>query len=79
MPIEISGTRFHTSGEAAHVAGVTRQTLWRWRSQNLVPTGRHYRGKTVIYTDEEVSAIVEFSHRVEAIEGNTSGQLNLHL
>ncbi len=49
------------------MAGVTRQTLWRWRQDGKVPAGRKYRDKQVVFTSAESEQIREYAQRLEPI------------
>ena len=65
MPVLVSGTPFYTVSEVAEIAGVSRQSLWRWRRADLVPSGRRYRGRELLYTREEIEAVYAHAHRLE--------------
>lgn len=65
MPVEISGKRFFTVTDLTEIVGVTRQTIWRWRRDGRVPTGRRYRGQNIVFTREEVEEIYAHAHRLE--------------
>ena len=56
---------------------VTRQTLWRWRQDGKVPPGHKYRGRHVIYTPAEFSAIEQFANRIDPIEPSDKVQRDL--
>lgn len=62
--VRVSGRDYVHAEEAARLAGVTRQTLWRWRRDQKVPAGWVYRDKQVLYTAEEVAAITQYAHRI---------------
>jgi predicted DNA-binding transcriptional regulator AlpA len=64
----IDGVRYFTAAHVARVAGVTRQTLWRWRQDGKVPPGLKYRDKQVVFTGAEVEQVREYAHRLEPIE-----------
>lgn len=65
MPVEISGKRFFTVSDVAEIVEVTRQTIWRWRRDGQVPSGRRYRGQKVVFTRGEVEEIYAHAHRLE--------------
>ena len=65
VPILVSGTHFYTATDTTELVGVSRQSLWRWRRESLVPCGRRYRGRELLYTREEVEAIYAYAHRLE--------------
>lgn len=64
MPIEIEGVEYFTSADIQRTTGIVRQTLWRWRRAGVVPEGRRYRNKTIVFTRAEVEAIREYSNRL---------------
>ena len=65
MPVEISGKRFFTVTDVAEIADVTRQSIWRWRRDGVVPNGRRYQGQKVVFTREEVEKIYAHAYRLE--------------
>lgn len=67
LGLVIDGVSYFTAAEVARVAGVTRQTLWRWRQDGKVPSGRKYRDKQVVFTQAESELIREYAHRLEPI------------
>jgi len=68
MPVEINGREYLQVTEVAESVGVTRQTLWRWRRDGVIPMGRKYRGRQIIYTPSEVEVIRLFAERIEPID-----------
>jgi len=77
MPIHIEGLEFLTAEEVAHSLGVSRQTLWRWRKQGEVPAGRRYRGRQVVFSEEDVESIREYANRLEPAENGFQRQMSL--
>lgn len=69
----IDGTRYFTAADVVRAAGVSRQTLWRWRQDGKVPAGRKYRDKQVVFTSAELEQICEYAHRLGPIETEVSG------
>ena len=65
MPIELEGSTFYTLNEVADMVGVSRQTIWRWRKSGKVPSGSRYRGKELLFTQDEVGEISNYAHRLE--------------
>jgi predicted DNA-binding transcriptional regulator AlpA len=63
--------------EVAESIGVSRVTLWRWRSDGKIPQGHRLRGRQVIFTRGEAEAIRDFALRVEPIAGEPAEQLPL--
>ena len=79
VPFFVSGTPFYTATEATEIVGVSRQSLWRWRRDSLVPCGRRYRGRELLYTRDEVEAIYAHAHRLERADAAERLALQLDL
>jgi len=78
MPIQIEGTEYLNVLEVAEDVGVSRQTLWRWRKDGLIPQGNRFRGRKILFSPAEVEAVREFAFRVEPIhEEEKSPQVSL--
>lgn len=77
MPVQVNGTEYLSVTETAKKVGVSRQTLWRWRSEGNVPQGQLYRGKQVLFSPEDVAVIEEYANRLEPIERVVANQLGL--
>ena len=79
--LSIEGVAYFTAAQAARIAGVSRQTLWRWRQDGKVPTGRRYRDKQILFTSTEVERIRDYANRLEPLEPTklpqSTGQLRL--
>lgn len=61
----IEGVQYYTTEEVAAAAGVSRQTLWRWRKAGQVPQGHTFRTRGVLFSQGERDRIVAFANRVE--------------
>lgn len=57
MPTEIDGSIFYSCTEVASACGVSRQTIWRWRQDGLIPIGRARRGRSVVFSQTELEYI----------------------
>ena len=77
MPTIVNEVSYLTASELLDQLDITRQTLWRWRQEGKIPAGHRYRGRQVIFSEEEVEVIKEFANRIEPIEGSVGGQMNL--
>ncbi len=77
MPIDVNGTAYYTADDIFRDIGVVRQTLWRWRLAGIIPLGRRYRGKRVVFTREEVEMIRNYANRLEPVELPEAVQLRL--
>ena len=67
--VQINGTAYVSVAELANCLGVSRQTLWRWRQDGLIPQGRKFRGRWVLFTLDEAHRICEYANRLEPIDG----------
>lgn len=77
MSISIEGVKYFTAADIHRELGVIRQTLWRWRKARMIPQGRRYRGRQVVFTREEVEAIRDYSNRLEPAQATQANQLKL--
>lgn len=79
--LSIEGITYFTAAQVARAAGVTRQTLWRWRQEGKVPTGRRYRDKQILFTSTELDRIRDYANRLVPLEPTNptqpAGQLRL--
>ena len=65
MAFSLGEITYFTAEEVAKQVGVSRQTLWRWRRCGQIPQGQRYRGRRLVFSEEELRAILEFGHRIE--------------
>ncbi len=72
MAVELNGEVYLCVSEVAERLGVSRQTLWRWRTEGEIPTGHRYRGGQVVFSIPEVEKIEAFAHRLEPITVGSS-------
>lgn len=77
MPIEIDGVAYYSASEVAQEAGVSRQSLWRWRQEEKVPLGRRYRDRQILFTAEEREQVKEYARRLEPAEPASARQFGL--
>jgi predicted DNA-binding transcriptional regulator AlpA len=75
--LEIEGTRYFSGADVTREAGISRQTLWRWRQEGKIPQGHRYRDGRVLFTQTELDAIRDFANRIEPINEASAGQLKL--
>ena len=66
MPAEIDGSIFYSCTDVAFACGVSRQTIWRWRQDGLIPIGRSRRGRSVVFSSTELEYIRAHAGKVEA-------------
>ena len=77
MPTTIQENEFFSVGEVLELIGVDRTTLWRWKREGKVPSGRRFRGNQILFTAEEVKKIEEYAFRLEPIHIPNPEQLRL--
>lgn len=76
--IEINGVRYYTSADVVAEAGVSRQTLYRWRRNGAVPAGHTHRGNRLLFSQSELDRILAYANHVEpGALGVKPGQLDL--
>jgi len=61
----LNGLVFYTLAEVCELAGMTRQTFWRWRSEGRVPSGTRFRDRQLLFSTSEVEVIKEYSNRMQ--------------
>jgi len=67
----------YSASEISEEIGVSRQTLWRWRTGGKIPLGHKYRDGKVLFTGDEVDEIRRFANRIEPIAVSTKNQIPL--
>jgi hypothetical protein len=77
MPVTIDDTLYYTAVEITKELGISRTTLWRWRSDGKIPAGRLYRGGTIVFTSEEFDVVRAFANRLEPVLAPNRDQMNL--
>lgn len=77
MTVLIEDIRYYTAVEITKELGISRTTLWRWRSDGKIPAGRLYRGGTVVFTSEEFDSVRAFANRLEPVQAPSRDQMNL--
>lgn len=65
MPKEIKGVDYYSASEVCEAVDVSRQTLWRWRQDGLVPAGHRFRDGQLLFTIHEYEQILAHANRVE--------------
>lgn len=65
--IEISGIKYFTIADIVKKLGLARQTIWRWRRERKIPAGHRFRGKLILFTEDEIEKILQFANRIEPI------------
>lgn len=81
MELTIDGVKYYPAADLVRRIGVSRQTLWRWRKQEKVPSGYHYRDGRLYFTEDECRAVMEYANHIEPASvpqgGNGASQLSL--
>jgi predicted DNA-binding transcriptional regulator AlpA len=65
MSIIIKENIYLTTTEVLEKASVSRQTLWRWRQEQVVPTGYRYRNGRIFFSESDVEEILGYSNQIE--------------
>lgn len=76
MSVEVDGVTYYSASEVARAAGVSRQSLWRWRTDGKVPPGRRYRDRQILFSAREVEQVKHYANRLEPAEP-ASAQIRL--
>jgi predicted DNA-binding transcriptional regulator AlpA len=77
VPLSLDGVKYFSANEIAAEVGVSRVTLWRWRTDQRIPQGHKLRGRRVVFTESDMAAIREYALRVEPIASEDAEQLRL--
>ncbi len=77
MAIQLNGSEYLTANEVASLVGVSRQTLWRWQQEGGAPKGLRYRGKHLLFSQEEVGLFRARAERVTPKDGNSAREIYL--
>jgi len=75
--VEIDGIRYVSASQITEELGITRQTLWRWRSEGKIPPGHKFRNSRILFTPSEAEAIRRHALRLEPLDPVEANQLNL--
>ncbi len=67
MALTVNGVKYYTTMEVIGILSLSRQTLWRWRSEGKVPPGRRFRDKNILFTESEFRDIQKFANRIELV------------
>ena len=76
MAVELDGEVYLCVSEVVKRLEISRQTLWRWRTEGVIPTGHRYRGAQVVFSISEVEKIEAYAHRLEPISVGSSSDSN---
>lgn len=60
---------YYAAADVARAVGVSRQTLWRWRSEGKVPSGYRFRNGQVVFSEADFAAVRDFATRLIPVDG----------
>ena len=63
--IEIAGTTYLLATVLARQIGVSRTTLYRWRQDGKIPSGRRDRRRLILFTLAEAQIVRDYADRLE--------------
>ena len=72
MAVDLDGEVYLCVSEVVERLDISRQTLWRWRTEGVIPTGHRYRGGQVVFSISEVEQVETYAHRLEPIRVGSS-------
>lgn len=75
--LEVDGQLYVPASHIEEELGISRQTLWRWRTAGKIPAGHVYRERQVIFTTAEADEIYEYANRVRPAPARTPRQIRL--
>lgn len=77
--IMIGDKTYYEGTKILRALGISRQTLWLWRKEQLIPAGSLHRNR-LVFSDEETAQIAAHAARVEPVElRDTRDQMKLPL
>lgn len=71
--LEIGGAKYVSASLLANRLGVSRQTLWRWRTAGKIPAGHLYRSRQLIFTVAEAVDAYAYGTRIEPADTLANG------
>jgi hypothetical protein len=78
--VKIGNEIYYEATEVVRELHISRQTLWKWRRQGHIPQGSHCRRKRLVFSQEELPAIIAYAQRVEPVDLSTpTNQLKFSL
>lgn len=70
------GVEYVAATAVARSVGVTRQTLWRWRTDGKVPTGHRFRTGEIFFTRAEADRVREYATLIEPATPRDAGPIS---
>ncbi len=74
--IRLDGILYYTAAAVAEAVGVTRQTLWRWRTNGKVPRGNRFRDGQVLFSRAEFESVRRYAFRLVPADPCGAGDHN---
>jgi len=75
--VVVEGVSYVPAADLARELGVTRQTIWRWRTEGKIPAGHRFRNGRVLFSSTEADAVRRFARQIEPLDRTPAGQLGL--
>jgi predicted DNA-binding transcriptional regulator AlpA len=66
--VKVGSDDFYPLDAVADAVEISRQTLWRWRSEGKVPAGHRLRNRRVLFSAAEVSTIIDHAFQLEPVD-----------
>jgi len=77
--VVIGGQTYYEATKILRVLRISRQTLWLWRKDQLIPVGSRHRNR-LVFSKNETAQIVAHAARLEPVElSDTKAQMKLRL
>lgn len=77
MSIPVGDSTLYSCSEVAAACGLSRQTIWRWRTEGAIPSGRATRGRRVVFTAAELDVVRDYASRAAATVHQMDNQVYL--
>jgi predicted site-specific integrase-resolvase len=76
MPINLNGSQYYRTNEACHMAGITKNTFFRWVSNGSIADVecRDRRGWR-LFTESDLKSLIYEANRVQVHEERTTAYL----
>lgn len=77
--VVIGDQTYYEATKILRALGISRQTLWLWRKDQLIPAGSRHRNR-LVFSENETAQIIAHAARLEPVELNdTKAQMKLRL
>ena len=75
--VTIDGVSYVAATRLARELGVSRQTLWRWRTEGKIPAGNRFRNGRIVYSPTEAELVRSYAQQLEPLDNAPLAQLPL--